>query len=436
MKHEVFLSLGSNIGNRAKNLAGALVFLAELPETSVEATSSYYETRPMGVTGQRDYLNQVVKVKTGLSPADFKNQTRRIEDYYGRDRRIRWGPRAVDIDILLYDDESIKTEDLTIPHPRMWERAFVLIPLAELAPELATPSGVRVRELAAKFDPAAEGVRIYTPAEGEADLDRLYPSVVLAGLDPEELGHPLIYKLEVGSTNDELRELALEGAPEGTTVVAETQWKGKGRSGRSWVSRPFAGIWCSVLLRPGIKPYFVPSLNILGALALAKAVNGFAPRGADKAKIKWPNDLLIGGAKVAGCLAESGIQGEKLSYVVLGTGINVHQQQDELPDLDKEISSLYLAWDKRVSRQALFRSYLLELTALYQDYLKHGLARMVSEYEELSCTLGRRVRVLGAESFSGVAVEITPSGSLMIQRDDGRIKEVFAEEVSIVESKE
>ncbi len=431
MRYEFYLSLGSNVGDRVRNLEGVLIFLAELPETAVSGTSSYYETKPVGFTQQRNFLNRVVRVTTGLSPQALKTETRRIEDYYGRDRSLRWGPRAVDIDLLWADGIEVAEPDLIIPHPRMWERAFVLVPLAELAPNLLGPDGQSVAQIAAAFDLREEGVQLYQPSRAELDLDRPFPGVVLAGLDPEELGQPLLYKLEVSSTNDVLKDLALEGALEGTAVVAETQFKGKGRQGRSWVSRPFAGLWTSILLRPGIKPNMVPSMTIVGALALARAVNSFAPKQAEPALLKWPNDLLVGGAKVAGCLAEAGVQGGKLSYVILGTGVNLRHCEDELPDLEQPITSLYLAWGKQVSRQALLRTYFTELTVIYQDYLKHGLERLLSEYQSLSCTLGQQVEVRGQETIIGQAVAVTPAGSLLVETPGGVIREVFASEVSV-----
>lgn len=430
MRREFYLSLGSNIGNRIKNLEAVLAFLNELPATTVTATSRYYETRPVGVVNQRDFINRVVKIETEFAPQELKEETRQIEDYFGRDRSLVWGPRSVDIDLIWYSGGLVNTAELTIPHARMWERAFVLLPLAELAPELSAPEGKTVEELAAEFDLVTEGVRVYEPEPWEMELDRPFPGVVLAGLEAEELGHPLIYKLAVSSTNDELKQLAQEGAPEGTVVVAETQYKGRGRNGRGWASRPFAGLWASILLRPGIKPVMMPSLTVVGALAMLRAINRFAPKDGPRAMVKWPNDIFINGSKVAGCLAEAGVQGEKLSHVILGSGVNVHHLGDELPETEQKVTSLYLAWGKRVSRATLLRTYLLELSGLYQDYLKHGLERMLTEYSTNSCTLGREVQVMGAESFTGRATGITPSGSLLVETDRG-LKEVFAAEVSI-----
>ncbi|GEM_PF-920693 len=430
MRSTVYLSLGSNVGNRVRNLEGVLVFLAELPETVLDGFSRYYETKPVGVENQRDYINRVIRIKTSLTPQELKEKTRRIEDYYGRDRSLIWGPRSVDIDLLWFDGLAVNESDLIIPHLRMWERAFVLVPLAELAPELMSPDGRSCADLAASFDLAIEGIRVYEPTPEEQRLDRPFPSLVLAGLDPEELGQPLLYELEVESTNEQLRRLADEGAPEGTAIIAETQFKGRGRRGRPWISRPFAGIWLSVLLRPGIKPAFVPSLTIIGALAMARALNRHAPTSAERVLIKWPNDLLINGAKIGGCLAEAGVQGEKVSHVALGIGVNISQEADELPDLDQKTTSVFLAWQKQLSRSAVIKNFFLELTGLYHDYLKHGLERILSEYESLSCTLGREVRVLGPEPFVGIASKITPSGGLVVVSSEGA-KEIIAAEVSV-----
>ncbi|HZS94487.1 MAG TPA: 2-amino-4-hydroxy-6-hydroxymethyldihydropteridine diphosphokinase [Chloroflexota bacterium] len=147
METRVYLSLGSNLGDRAANLFRALNLLA--PAACVERVSSLYETAPVGVTDQPAFLNTVAEVTTGLAPAELLKTVKAIERDVGRRPGMRWGPRVVDIDIILYGDVIVDGEVLTIPHPRMTERAFVLIPLAELAADVREPkSGQTVDELA------------------------------------------------------------------------------------------------------------------------------------------------------------------------------------------------------------------------------------------------------------------------------------------------
>lgn len=137
----VFLSLGSNLGDREASIRKALDLIARLPDTHMERVSSFYETEPVGYTEQPDFINAVALIETSLSPADLLHELLGVEKEMGRVRNMRWGPRVIDIDTLLYDHAAIDTAELTIPHPRMTERAFVLAPLAEIAPDIILPDG-------------------------------------------------------------------------------------------------------------------------------------------------------------------------------------------------------------------------------------------------------------------------------------------------------
>lgn len=130
-----FLGLGSNLGDRHARLLRAVEGLPDLV-----AVSSLYETEPVGgPPGQGPYLNLVVELDTELGPRDLLEVARRLETEAGRQRGQRWGPRTLDVDVLLVGDEVVADEDLVVPHPRMWERRFVVAPLAELAPDLVPP---------------------------------------------------------------------------------------------------------------------------------------------------------------------------------------------------------------------------------------------------------------------------------------------------------
>lgn len=137
-KQEVYLQLGSNIGEREKNVQAAGELISQMIGTIV-AASSLYETEAWGVTDQPDFINQVLKVTTTLSPEQILKQLEHIEEQLGRVRERKWGERLIDIDILLYSNQIIQTEQLTIPHRELQNRNFVLIPLMELAPELEHP---------------------------------------------------------------------------------------------------------------------------------------------------------------------------------------------------------------------------------------------------------------------------------------------------------
>ena len=137
MRNTAYLGLGSNVGDRCRHLHEAVLLLQEHHDIKVEATSSLYETDPVGYTEQDKFLNLVIKISTNLKSDELLQTMQNIEHHLGRTREIHWGPRTIDLDILLYNHENIETESLIVPHPRMFERAFVLIPLLEVYDELS-----------------------------------------------------------------------------------------------------------------------------------------------------------------------------------------------------------------------------------------------------------------------------------------------------------
>ncbi len=136
---QVFIGLGSNVGDRKKNIAEAINLLDTPPDIKVEKKSSLYLTEPIGYVGQDPFLNSVVEVSTRHSPDDLLHRCQAIEEHMGRVRTMMWGPRLIDLDILLYGDEIIEDNELIIPHPQMHMRRFVLLPLVEIAPEARHP---------------------------------------------------------------------------------------------------------------------------------------------------------------------------------------------------------------------------------------------------------------------------------------------------------
>lgn len=139
-----YISIGSNIGDRLHHLTEAVRELHSHEKVEVTKVSSIYETAPVGYTDQADFLNLAICVKTSLNPYELLAACQAIENGLGRVREVRWGPRTVDLDILLYNNDNIEAENLIVPHPRMGERAFVLVPLLEIAPAIGHPvTGIR-----------------------------------------------------------------------------------------------------------------------------------------------------------------------------------------------------------------------------------------------------------------------------------------------------
>lgn len=159
-----YLSLGSNIGNRFDFLRKSVQLLNDSESIQVMQVSSVYETDPVGYVDQAAFLNIVVELETLFTPQELLKKCNEIEAELGRTREVRWGPRTVDLDILLYNEEIMKTENLIIPHPRMTERGFVLVPLVELNSDLVEP--LTKRSLLELAQVQKEGVHIWKTFDG------------------------------------------------------------------------------------------------------------------------------------------------------------------------------------------------------------------------------------------------------------------------------
>ncbi len=159
-----WIGLGSNLDGPHGHVERALAELDALPLTRRRQASSRYASRPVGPADQPDFVNAVAELSTRLSPLALLDQLQALEQRHGRVRGRRWGPRTLDLDLLLFDDREMVTARLTLPHAEMRRRAFVLVPMAELAPELALPDGGRVGDLAASLDDA--GLRRVLPETG------------------------------------------------------------------------------------------------------------------------------------------------------------------------------------------------------------------------------------------------------------------------------
>ena len=166
----IVLGLGTNIGEREMNLSQALQMLNEQYDIKIKAVSSIYETAPFGVTDQADFLNMTVLVETDLSPQALLQACLSVERTMGRVRTIRWGPRIIDIDVLLYNDMKLATPELILPHPGILLRDFVIIPLRDIIPELILPDGRSVAAAAADFASDGSAVRFWKSVQWDPGL--------------------------------------------------------------------------------------------------------------------------------------------------------------------------------------------------------------------------------------------------------------------------
>jgi len=246
----------------------------------------------------------------------------------------------------------------------------------------------------------------------ELEPERFFP--LLRG----GLGNPYLYEVETPSTQDLLRD---SGYPHGAVAVAEHQTAGRGRSGRSWDDTPSTALLCSVLLRPPVAAP-LPQLSLVVGLAVAGAIE----READvRAVVKWPNDVLIEGRKVAGVLLEA-----SEGVVVCGIGINVNQEERDLPPVVRiPATSLGIAAGRPFDRGLVLASVLVELERRYTDWIAGGLACLEDELERRNALRGRRVRVAGR---AGMAGAIAPDGRLTIVLDRGDTVLVESGEVELL----
>lgn len=150
MSVHAYIGLGSNLENPIQQVSDALIELNEIPQTRLLKQSQLYRSDPVGPPGQPDYINAVALLETALEPLDLLDALQSIENAHQRRRIQHWGPRTLDLDLLLYADQQIDLERLQVPHPHMTEREFVLYPLAEIAPEIELPNGIPLQQLLTK----------------------------------------------------------------------------------------------------------------------------------------------------------------------------------------------------------------------------------------------------------------------------------------------
>jgi BirA family biotin operon repressor/biotin-[acetyl-CoA-carboxylase] ligase len=237
---------------------------------------------------------------------------------------------------------------------------------------------------------------------------------------------------EIDSTQRVARELARDGAPEGTVVIAEAQTAGRGRLGRVWHSPPGLNLYCSIVLRPALAPNAVPQIALVCGVAVAAAIEQATGQ---RSAIKWPNDVLLGGRKVAGILVEMDSELERVRHVIPGIGVNLNAPASAFPRaLRTKAGSLLAVTGRRVDRAAFTAGLLAALEARYGRFLTEGFASSVrAEWESLSCLTGTHVRVVASDGeLAGTVVGLDADGALRLQQESGRELRVVAGEVTVV----
>ena len=231
----------------------------------------------------------------------------------------------------------------------------------------------------------------------------------------------------VESTNIEANRLARENAPEGTLIVANAQTKGRGRIGRSWASPPGSGLYLSIILRPDCPPNRFPRLTLTAGVAVASAIQqtGIKPQ------LKWPNDILIADRKVGGILAEAVFDRRRIDFAILGIGINVNTECDELPVSVRSLAtSLRLSLGKPLSRIDLLQTLLHLLEPWYESFCAGNFETILDAWCEFDNTLGRVVDVfLPERRLVGIAEALEPDGTLLVRDKRGCVHKIVAGDV-------
>lgn len=260
--------------------------------------------------------------------------------------------------------------------------------------------------------------------------DLMLPDEILAGLGTHTIGRgEQVYLNETDSTNMQAKSLASNGAAEGTLVVAESQTGGRGRRGRTWFSPSFRNIYTSIILRPPMAPDQAPQITLMTAVAVARTLRRTAQL---DAKIKWPNDILINGKKIAGILTELSADMDVVDHVVVGMGINVNVTESEIPaDIRDMATSVKIANGRSQSRVALLCALLNHFEQCYDQLKTEGFGPLMIEWRRMSDTIGQQVRVdVLNNRFTGVVVDVDDSGVLVLKDDKGRLHRIFSGDVT------
>ena len=258
--------------------------------------------------------------------------------------------------------------------------------------------------------------------------DLLTPQEILPILKTERLGKRIHYFRAIDSTNSEAYQLALRGAKEGEIVLAESQEKGRGRIGRQWFSPAFLNLYLSVILRPNLPPHRASLLTLMAAVATADAIEEYAGL---HPTIKWPNDLLLNGRKIAGLLNEIHAETDRIHFVVLGIGVNLNVDRQRFPQMIRDrATSLKEEMGQKIARKAFLAILLESLEKWYGVFSKDGGASVLNAWRDRAQIAGKQVKISSFdEVIVGRAVDVDSEGALLVQMRNGQRKRIVAGDV-------
>ncbi|RYG73590.1 biotin--[acetyl-CoA-carboxylase] ligase [Lentibacillus lipolyticus] len=297
------------------------------------------------------------------------------------------------------------SEELNISRSAIWKH------MKELEKDGYTIEGVR-----------RKGYRIVTSP------DKVSENTVLWGLGTDWIGKNMVHKQMADSTQTIAHQEALNGAPNGTVVIADQQTQGKGRMERQWHSAKGKGIWMSIILRPDLNPGLAPQLTLMTAAVVAEVLTVHTPA---NPKIKWPNDILLNHKKAAGILTEMQAEQDRIQYVVIGIGLNVNQMETDFPDpLKEKATSIRQETGKSCHTTNLIQQILGRFEQVYATFMQNGFSPIKSKWEYYGYKIGEKIRIrTPRNSLDAVLLGIAEDGALLARTSDKEIKKIYSGEI-------
>ncbi|UCF72967.1 MAG: biotin--[acetyl-CoA-carboxylase] ligase [Deltaproteobacteria bacterium] len=260
--------------------------------------------------------------------------------------------------------------------------------------------------------------------------DLLSPDEIRQELDTKVFGkRDIVYFRETDSTNTRAKDLAAGDAPEGTLIVSEKQEKGRGRKGRGWFSPPQQGIYASLILRPTISPREAPRITLLTAVAVAETLLSLTGL---KVNIKWPNDILVNGRKIAGILTEISAHTDAIDYIVVGLGLNVNTPRFP-DDIRDKATSILIETGKQFPRIRLIREYLRRLERYYEVFKGIGFEPVMKRWKQLTNIVGQEIMVeVTGKKYIGEVKDVDRDGALILKDTNGKSHRISSGDVTLM----
>ncbi|MGB9749605.1 MAG: biotin--[acetyl-CoA-carboxylase] ligase [Caldisericia bacterium] len=363
----VYLSIGSNIAPKRDNIISAIKFIREIAE--VKDISSLYETEPWGdIKNQDNFLNIILKCEVRDEPEVFIKQLKEIEKKVGRNDGIKWGPREIDIDIILYEDRIVNRDDLIIPHKYFEQRGFVVVPLFEVDKVIVNPlNNKNISEIYEKVEKS--GVKKIEDISFKKDV---YSEINKNLLKLDD------YKVMIFDEIDSTQKKLMSNFELNKILISKVQKKGRGRKNNDWISEK-GGLYFSFSVEPIDYIYFLPLLVSYSVGKILKKLN------LGEIKIKIPNDVFLNDKKVCGVISEGYFEGNKLLGEVIGVGINVNQSKTDFPEeyLEK-VTSFFIESKKFFFLDNIinlfFDEFMKNLESLKNGDVKNIISELTFDY--------------------------------------------------------